>query len=191
MAPFLCGDQFAALPRATSPGCSASSGPCPGKRFPKGTRRTAAPTAASNAASSRRLRSPPCWRSRTPLRPSRSPAAPVGRQPEMAHRDQLRDHQSARGPGLPRPARHGSGATGRSRTSSTGSATSPSVRTPAPHAPAPGRTSWPPSATWSSASCAWPATTASPALSATPPANRHVRSACSQARRGASYRLCR
>ncbi len=61
------------------------------------------------------------------------------------------------------------------------SATSPSARISPPPGPAPGRTSWPPSGTWSSASCAWPATPASPLRSAAPPATPYAHIACAQA----------
>ena len=59
-------------------------------------------------------------------------------------------------------------ATGPSRTRSTGSATSPSARTPAKSGPAQGPASWPRSATSPSASSARPATPASPPPSARP-----------------------
>ena len=62
----------------------------------------------------------------------------------------------------------GSAATGRSRTSCTGSATSPTAKTSPRPAPAPDPTSWPACATSPSASCAWPARPASPAPFATP-----------------------
>jgi hypothetical protein len=85
----------------------------------------------------------------------------------------------------PRPRRpsspNGSAATGRSRTSCTGSAMSPSAKTSPPRALEPGPTSWPPSGTWSSASCAWPVTRASPAPSGTPGATPRAHSACSRA----------
>ena len=60
-------------------------------------------------------------------------------------------------------------------------AASPSARTPLPHAPAPARTSWPPSVTWSSASCAWPGMPASPVRSGALHVIPHARSGCSQA----------
>ena len=55
------------------------------------------------------------------------------------------------------------------------------LRAPPPPEPAPARTSWPLSATWSSASCDWRATPASPPPCGTPHATRPELSGCSQA----------
>ena len=68
----------------------------------------------------------------------------------------------AAGQARPASSPPGSAATVRSRTSSTGSAMSPSAKISPPRAPAPDPMSWPPSAIWSSASCAWPGTPALP-----------------------------
>ena len=86
--------------------------------------------------------------SRTPPKPSRSDAADAGSPAETLHdRDRLRDHRPPRSPSQTGQLAPGSAATGRSRTKSTGSATSPTTKTDPRSAPAPDPRSWPPSAT--------------------------------------------
>ena len=156
-------------------------GPCPGKTSRPATARPDAVTAGSRNAPSRRSPSPPGCSSPTPPRPSRSPAGPAASTGRNGA-----PRPATRSPRCPRPrpgrpsSRNGSEATGKSRTSCTGSATLPSARTSPRHAPAPGPTSWPRSGTWSSTSCAWPAMSASPARSGTPRGTPNARSGCSQ-----------
>jgi hypothetical protein len=89
--------------RPTSPRCTPNCGRCPGGTSPSGARPQTAPTAGSNAVSTRSSPSPPDWRSPTPPRPSRSPAA-AGRE-AVVDPDRLRGHLPDRRPGHTSPAR--------------------------------------------------------------------------------------
>jgi hypothetical protein len=118
--------------------------PAPETRPGLGTWKTAAAAGGSRNGSSRPSRSPSGWRSRAPRRPSRSPAAARrlnGRKWRTETSYAITSVATSQA--SPPSSLDGSAATGRSRTSCTGSVTSP-ASAPPPLAPAPAHASWPP-----------------------------------------------